>query len=168
MITEDPKALYKMLAALCQHVGVPGYSTARAPSAGAPASSGAIAPDDDLDSPYGDNEIRKDPPRWKGEPIAPRRMSECPADYLDQIASFNDWRAAKDEESNAVDAKGRPKAGYARKDAARARGWAARIRGGWKPTARTPDPAWVKPQPQYGTDPQAEAAYPGDWDEVMP
>ena len=163
MTTDDD--VKKMLAALCQHVGVPGYSTARAPSAGASASPGAIAPDDDLDSPYGDSEIRKDPPRWKGEPIAPRRMSECPADYLDQIASFNDWRAAKDEESNAVDTKGRPKAGYARKDAARARGWAARIRAGWKPltSARA-----ERPQPQYGTDPQANDGYPDDWNEVLP
>jgi hypothetical protein len=89
----------------------------------------AIAPDSDLDSQWGDPEVRKDSPQWLkmgGESYVGRRFSECPPDYLEALASFFDWKAGKDE------AEGTPEklkyAGYARKDAARARGWAKRDR----------------------------------------
>lgn len=88
-----------------------------------------VADTGDLDGPYGDPEIRKDPPRWTGESQVGKRYSECPADYLESLAGFNTWRAQKDDESGAVDAKGRPKSYWAKLDAARARGWAQRIRG---------------------------------------
>lgn len=97
-----------------------------------------VADDGDLDGPYGNPEIRRDPPRWSGESMVGRRYSECPADYLDTLAGFNAWRAQKDDEAQAVDAKGRPKSYWAKLDAARARGWAQRIRGtGPKVTAKT-------------------------------
>lgn len=44
----------------------------------------AIAPDSDLDSQWGDPEVRKDSPQWLkqgGESYAGRRFSECPSDY---------------------------------------------------------------------------------------
>jgi hypothetical protein len=82
----------------------------------------AVAPDHDLDGPHGDEDVKRDPPRWKGAPTAPCRMSECPPGYLDELAEFFDFKASS------------PRAGkekyvpYDRKSAARARGWAARKR----------------------------------------
>lgn len=91
-----------------------------------PTSGGSV----DLDSDFGNFAIRKDPPRWKGQSYVGRRLSECPPEYLDMLADFCDWKAGKDE------ADGSPEklkyAGYARKDAARARGWADRLRAGWR------------------------------------
>jgi len=87
---------------------------------------GSVAPASDLDSQYGDVEIKKDPKRWRGEPLAPIRMSQAPADYLEEVASFKDWQAEQEEAKGTED--GRKKAGYCRKDAARARGWALRAR----------------------------------------
>ncbi len=96
-----------------------------APAAAAP----AVASDYDLDSQWGDPEVRKDSPNWiklGRESYVGRRFSECPPDYLESLASFFDWKAGKDEAS------GEPEklkyAGYSRKDAGRARGWAKRNR----------------------------------------
>ncbi len=85
-----------------------------------------------LDGEYGDPEIKRDPPRWDGPPVAPRRMSQCSADYLDVVAGFYDWAAGKADEKGEVTVKGKPVSEYKRRDAALARGWAARIRSGWK------------------------------------
>jgi len=86
----------------------------------------------DIDGPKGDPEIRFEPRDWKGPPCRGKRMSECPADFLDAFAKFKDWSAAKDDgagTSGEVDAKGYPKSGkWARFDAALARGWADRAR----------------------------------------
>lgn len=91
---------------------------------------GAVATDGELDSPYGNPEIRKDPPRWSGKSYVGSRMSDCPADYLENLAGFKDWQARKQEEANEVDAKGRPRSDWSRKDAKLARGWARRSSGG--------------------------------------
>jgi hypothetical protein len=96
-----------------------------------------VAGDADLDGKYGDEEIRRDPSAkyWPGESYANRRMSECPADYLLAYAKYKDACAfmnakeGKEEKAKYV--------GYDRKSAARARGWAARIRDGKvKPPAK--------------------------------
>ena len=87
----------------------------------------------ELDSKFGDVEIRKDPPRWKGESFAGKRYSQCPIEYLETMASFLDWKAAKDSEKGTAD--GDKYANYARKDAARCRGWIARKESGWTPPA---------------------------------
>lgn len=79
----------------------------------------------DLDSQWGDPEVRYDPKRWRGDSYKGRRYSECPADYLLELAGFLDWMAGKDEEEGGEDKL--KYAGYKRKDAARARGWAARV-----------------------------------------
>jgi hypothetical protein len=85
-----------------------------------PAEGAEVATDAELDGPRGDEVIRYDPPRWPGESYAGCRLSECSPDYLETLASFNDWRARH------------PKPGqdpkWARLDARLARGWAARIR----------------------------------------
>jgi hypothetical protein len=105
----------------------------RRPVGGAASQAGApaVADDTDLDSKYGDPEVKKDPPRWKGALTAPIRMSECTPEYLDFLAQFYDWCAGKELDKNE-----QKKASYKRRDAARARGWAQRIRAGWRPPAQ--------------------------------
>jgi hypothetical protein len=91
---------------------------------------GEVASDADLDSQYGDETIKRDPSAkyWKGGTLAGLRMSECPADYLLAYAKYKDACAfmnakeGKEEKAKYV--------GYDRKSAARARGWAARVRDG--------------------------------------
>lgn len=107
----------------------------KARPASAPATTGAIAPDSDLDGQWGDPDVRKDPPRWNGPSYAGRRYSQCPPEYLDVLASLFDWKAGKDDEKGTDE--GKKYAGYARKDAARARGWAKRLRDGWVAPSRT-------------------------------
>lgn len=108
----------------------------------------AAASDADLDGQWGNPEVKKNPPRWQGDSCVGRRLSECPPEFLDELAAFSDWKAGKDEEKAKQHdeyegeedeaAKKRKYAGYARKDAARARGWAARLRAGWKPPEPEP------------------------------
>ena len=114
---------------------------------GAASSASAIAPDSDLDSQWGDEEIKKDPPRWKktgGPSFANRHMSECSPEFLDCYAEFKDWTASQNDEKargNGPDgAKFTKYAGYDRKSAARARGWAQRLRNGWKREERSDAP----------------------------
>lgn len=112
----------------------------------APSSPAAVASDRDLDGPYGDPVIKaKDPRDWTGLTMAGRKFSECPAEYLDMLADRYDYFAEKADEANEVASNGKPKSYYSRLDAARARGWAARIRaGGVKPAAATaPAPGWA-------------------------
>jgi hypothetical protein len=61
---------------------------------------------------------------------------------LDCFAEFKDYCASKDEESD--DEKKLKNAKYDRRRAAKARGWAARIRAGWKPPAQpASDEGWA-------------------------
>ena len=96
----------------------------------------AAADDATLDSPNGNPVVRWNPPRWSGDSYAGCPMSECPAEYLDVLASFKDFCADKPREG---------KEQYAPRDRAEAalsRGWAARIRAGGvaapAPTGRAP------------------------------
>lgn len=96
-------------------------------------------PDRLLDGPYGDPVIKaKDPRDWTGEPMTGKRFSECPPDYLDLLAERYDFFASKEEDEK--------KRGYNVTDAKRARGWAARLRAGWKPaepqTTSAGEPNW--------------------------
>lgn len=78
-------------------------------------------PPPDIDGQYGNPEIRKDPPRWKGPSYVGRTYSKCPSDYLRELAGFLQWKAGKNDED------GKAKyAEYDRKDAARALAWAER------------------------------------------
>lgn len=100
----------------------------------APNSDDAVASDSDLDSQYGDPEIKmtKMPRDWSGPNMKGRKFSQCPPEFLDALASFFDWAAEKAERDNEL-YNGKPVAPYKRKDASRARGWSARLRGGWTP-----------------------------------
>lgn len=88
-----------------------------------------IAPDHDLDGKYGNEKIKFDPRDWTGEPMKGRMMNECPAPFLDMLASAHDFFAEKN--AGVKTDKGGDKASYDKRTASRARGWAARIRGGY-------------------------------------
>jgi hypothetical protein len=107
-------------------------------SASASKAEGDVATDADLDGKYGDEEIRRDPSAkyWEGESQVSRRMSECPADYLDAYAKYKNARAFMNEKEGKEDKA--KYVGYDRKSAARARGWAQRIRSGYKAPERAP------------------------------
>lgn len=93
----------------------------------------ATADDADLDGQYGDPSVRKNPPRWEGESFEGRRYSETTPEYLEALAGFLKWKSGKDDAKGTED--GRKYASFARKDAARALGWAKRLRAGWKAPA---------------------------------
>ena len=89
-----------------------------------------IASDRDLDGKHGDPVVNmKDPRDWTGPTMKGSRFSDCPADYLDLLADRFDYFAQKAEDTN-EEYNGKPVAPFRRKDAARARGWAKRIRDG--------------------------------------
>lgn len=93
-----------------------------------------IASDAELDGQYGDPEIRFNPKAWTGSPIKGLRMSACPPAALDILADSFEWMADKNEAEKKVSTGGKPIAPMNRNDAARARGWARRLRNGFKPT----------------------------------
>lgn len=130
----------------------PRPSTASSAMPGNASARCAIASDRDLDGPYGDPIIKKDPKRWTGPSFAGCHMSECSAEYLEEFASLSDWMGDQDDAqgktwtSKKDGAKPIPASTFKRKDAALARGWAARIRsrGPSQPAARessSQDPA---------------------------
>lgn len=99
---------------------------------GGPAGAGDIASDADLDGEYGNEQIRMNPRDWKGTPRKGERMAHCEPEFLELYALTMDWFASENE------AKGNArKAKFDRLVAARARGWAKRLREGWTP----PEPA---------------------------
>lgn len=115
----------------------------QAPAAGAPSASAKVASDSDLDGTWGDPEVKaKDPRDWTGEPMKGRRFSECPAEYLDLLAERLDYFAEKNAAGTEDEQK---KSRYQKLDAARARGWAARIRAGKVAPAKAGAPAWSDP-----------------------
>lgn len=96
-------------------------------------------PDRILDGPHGDPDVRqKDPRDWAGDTMKGKRFSECPADYLDLLAERYDYFAGRETDEK--------KAGYNRLDAQRARGWAARLRGGWVAPVRSVDETQGEPR----------------------
>jgi hypothetical protein len=97
----------------------------------------SIASDADLDGQYGDPEVKaKDPRDWTGPTMRGKRFSQCPAEYLDMVADRLDYFCSQNAGGSEDEQK---KAKYQRLDAARARGWAKRIRAGWKPPAPPSD-----------------------------
>ena len=92
-----------------------------------------VASDYDLDGPYGDPEVKAKSPRdWTGPSMQGKHFSECPAEYLDLVADRLLYFAAQNAAD--TDPEAQKKARYNRLDAGRAKGWAARIRAGYKPT----------------------------------
>lgn len=108
-----------------------------------------VASDSELFGPYGDEDIRFDPRDWRGRSYKGHRMSECEPEYLDLLAAaFEDFAQTADAKGEQV--KGKPKSLYERRKAAKARGWAAKLRSGWKPSGRPtapPRPSWQDAKP---------------------
>ena len=108
-----------------------------------------IASDHELDHPtYGDPVVKSAPRDWNG-PFSPgAKMSEHPPEFLDLLADRYDYFAAKNDRERAMTDKGYPKSKFDRAAAAKARGWAARIRKGFKPPAPPP----MDETPDWGDD----------------
>ncbi len=96
-----------------------------------------VADDRDLDGQYGNPEVKFMPRDWTGESFKGEPMSACPPALLDMLAETFDYFAKKAEDANELTSSGKPVAPYKRKDASRARGWAKRLRNGYRPTTRT-------------------------------
>lgn len=109
----------------------------------------AIASDRDLDGPHGNPEVRFNPRDWIGESYKGRRMSECPAAFLEQLADAFDWSAGQAERKGEQTTSGKPVAEYKRADAARARGWARRNAAKTNGNGNGPPPA---PSDTWGTE----------------
>ena len=99
-----------------------------------PQTTGAtVATDADLTGERGDPKVERNPPRWDGDDMTGRRWSQTSAAFLGCMAGFLDWKADNPREGKEQYVQ------WDRKDAARARAWAARLVGGWK-AEREEDP----------------------------
>lgn len=90
----------------------------------------AVAPDRDLDGKYGDPELKFSPRDWTGPSFKGRHFSECPPDLLDMVAETFEYFGRQADEKHEMTDRGKPVGDYKRQDAARARGWAKRMREG--------------------------------------
>ena len=90
-----------------------------------------VAPDADLDSQWGDEPVKFKPRDWSGDFLKGQKMCECSPELLDLLASSFDYFAEKN--AGEMTDSGKPKSFYDKRSARRARGWAARLRAGWKP-----------------------------------
>jgi hypothetical protein len=103
-----------------------------APAPAAHKSSEGELPDSFLDSQgWCDKPVKKDPPRWTGDSCVGLTYSQCPADYLLEMASFREWAAAHPIIDAATgkpkaDTKGKPYAEHDAFDARVLRAWARR------------------------------------------
>lgn len=129
----DPNILARLLADIAEAQAAlhRAETTLRAVTGQAPHAVHAppqVADDADLDSQWGNPQVRKNPPRWQGQDCTGLSYSDCPPEFLDTLAGFLDWQAGKAEEKNETTTQGKPRGPLIRRDAARCRGWAARIR----------------------------------------
>lgn len=118
---------------------------------GAP-SIGGDATDAELDGKYGNPKIKFDPKRWIGPRFKGRLASMCDPAFLDVYADTLEYLGQKNADAGEAD-----KAKYDRLDARRVRGWARRLRAGWKPrsAARAPDAPARDAAPSSVDDPYA-------------
>lgn len=134
-VMSDVAALRKEVAAIARHLGITGASASSNGSSGGARLSveGEVAPDRDLDSSYGNPVIKymPKPKYWPADrqDFTSHRFSETTPDFLDAMAKYLD--ACAYMAGREPDEKSQKSASYKRKDAARARGWAKRLREGW-------------------------------------
>jgi hypothetical protein len=133
-ILAEIAALRAEVRALAAHLGAgPRATVSKAGEAG------AVASDRELDGEYGDPQLKIVPKKLAS--LKGSRMSSCTAADLEEIAGFFDWKADKELEAadlatgSAEQATKRKYARFSRGDAAKARGWLARVKAGWKPVA---------------------------------
>lgn len=99
------------------------------PAAARTASPGGGADDADLDSSFGDPEVRSDPKKWTGPSMKGKRYSQCPSEFLGLLAGLLEWQGRRDDEDGKQDKNGNPSGDWKRRDAVRARGWQKRNEG---------------------------------------
>ena len=131
MADTDTITLLKSIDASLKHL-ISLSSAKRTPAT--PPAHAPKADDSDLDGKYGDPIVRFNPRDWTGADHKSRKFSECDPKFLDMLAAVLDYFGEQAEKTN-EQYNGKPTAPYKRKDAARARGWAMRIRAGYKPAA---------------------------------
>lgn len=115
----------------------------------APAPQPNVASDSELDSQYGDEQVKFKPRDWIGAFVKGQCMSESDPAMLDQLAATFDYFAGKNDTEGQKADNGTPKSTYDRRSARRARGWAERLRAGWKPATPAPQDdvaSWPEPQ----------------------
>lgn len=95
----------------------------------------AKATDADLDSKYGNGPVKFNPKDWSSGSCKGKPYSDCPPQFLEMLSDTFDYFAQKAEESGEMTTGNPPKpvAPFKRREALRCRGWAARLRAGWKP-----------------------------------
>lgn len=158
--------LQTTLAAIAAHVGLDPILATIAP-----------ATDFDLNSEWGNPTLDRSPKGWSGEQLEGRQMSDLHPTTLRALAREYAKLAAWHDSKKNVDGKGRPKGNYARRDAARALGWALRLEqrgqrgpGAARPAARPqhreerhPAPA---ERPQYVGELPPSREEMDEWEEV--
>lgn len=118
-----------------------------------------IADARDLDGQWGDPVIKAADPRdWSGPEQKGKRFSQCSSEYLELVASRLDYFADVAEREDKQTANGKPVAPLNRRDAARARGWAKRVREGWQGDANGNRDQAAAPADDFG------AAGTSEWD----
>jgi len=90
-----------------------------------------------LDEEWADKQIKIQPRSWKGESMVGKKMSECPSDFLQELASYLQYMGSRDRMSPTpkCNANGKPYWEYTLFDAKLARTWAK-----FKESAS--DPTW--------------------------
>ena len=124
------------------------------------AAGATVATDADLTGERGNPKVERNPPRWDGDDMTGRRWSQTSVAFLECMAGFLDWKADNPREGKEKYAQ------YDRKDAARARAWAARLAPGstWRADPRDEDPPEAD-----GDDGSADAFHSGnDGDDGIP
>ena len=126
----------------------------------------AVATDEDLDGKYGNPVVKFMPRDWTGEDYKGRHMSELPAPLLDMVAKTYDYFAQRAEDNHEMTTTGKPVGPYKRLDAARARGWAKRVRDGkgrvFEPPTLPPEGTWsgdLHDIPDWSTVPEDDIAF---------
>ncbi len=105
------------------------------PAGGSSGGGAQAIPDDVLDAPGGDPDVRFEVKAWKnngGDLMKGKKLSECPAPFLDLYAaamesSANDPTKARFRDENLHGAR-------------IVRAWAVRLRGGWRPAGSEETP----------------------------
>jgi hypothetical protein len=106
------------------------------------------ADDYELNGEYGNPVIDRVPKNWSGEPLEGRHLSDLQPATLRALAKHHARLAEWHDQKGNVDNKGRPRSHWARRDAARALGWALRLEAQGHRGARRPAPAAPPPAPE--------------------
>lgn len=95
----------------------------------------SCATDREMDQTWGDPTVALIPRDWTiGGVTKGQKFSTCPPEFLDVYADTMNYFAQKNDAANAVTTQGKPKSFFDRKNEKFARGWARRLRSGWKPS----------------------------------